>query len=212
VTWTGNATNRTISHSLGVVPNLMIVKGTSARDWMVYHSEMSSAPETDYMRLDTSAAIADEATIWNDTAPTSSVFSVGTGNGVNANTETYVGYIFANVEGFSKFGGYTGNGNADGPVVYCGFRPSLVIIRNTSVGNWNMYDVKRNTYNVANLYFMADAVSVAGTSAHNIDILSNGFKPRNTSGNTNDSGNILIYMAFAENPFGGDGVAPATAR
>ena len=95
VTWTGNATNRTISHSLSAVPKFMIVKGTAARDWIVYHVETSSDPSTTYMRLDTEAAVATESTIWNDTMPTSSVFSVGTGNGVNANTETYVGYLWA---------------------------------------------------------------------------------------------------------------------
>ena len=210
VTWTGNATNRTISHSLGVVPNLMIVRGTSARDWMVYHSEMSSAPETDYMRLDSSAAIADESTIWNDTAPTSSVFSVGTGNGVNADTETYIGYLFANVEGFSKFGSYTGNNNSDGPFLNCGFKPNFLIVKKTASGNWMLSDTRRNPYNpAASLLFPStDDPNTTGTDY--IDFLSNGCKFRHTGG-LNGAADY-IFIAFAENPFGGSGIAPTTAR
>ena len=207
---------------VGVVPKFMIVKGTSARDWIVYHSETASDPSTAYMRLDTEAAVATESTIWNDTMPTSSVFSVGTGNGVNANTETYVGYLFAEVEGFSRFSIYTGTGNVDGPFIYCGFRPQLVIIKKRAGGganieSWNMYDAAINTYNTGTTTGMIllranenDAESAA--SGENIDILSNGFKIRAADDALNGNTDPYLVMAWAYNPFGGDGSASATAR
>ena len=222
VTWTGNATNRTISHSLGVVPKFMVVRGTSARDWIVYHSETASDPSTAYMRLDTEAAVATESTIWNDTMPTSSVFSIGTGNGVNANTETYIGYLFAEIEGFSRFSIYTGTGNADGPFIYCGFRPQLVIIKKRAGGganieSWNMYDTTINPYNTGTttgMYILRanDDAASAQASNENIDILSNGFKIRSSGDPNNGNTDPYLVMAWAYNPFGGDGSAPAPAR
>lgn len=210
VTWTGSGVARTISHSLSAVPKMMIVKGTAARDWMVYHVASNSTPEDYYLRLDTSAAAADEATIWNDTAPTSSVFSVGTGNGVNADTETYVGYLFTNVEGFSKFGPYTGNNNADGTSVYCGFKPRFLIAKKIASGNWMLSDTARNTYNPAATLLFPSTTDADTTGTDYIDFLSNGFKLRHTGGL--NAAVDYIFMAFAENPFGGSGVAPATAR
>jgi len=222
VTWTGNATNRTISHSLGVVPKFMVVRGTSARDWIVYHSETASDPSTAYMRLDTEAAVATESTIWNDTMPTSSVFSIGTGNGVNANTETYIGYLFAEIEGFSRFSIYTGTGNANGPFIYCGFRPQLVIIKKRAGGganieSWNMYDTTINPYNTGTttgMYILRanDDAASAQASNENIDILSNGFKIRSSGDPNNGNTDPYLVMAWAYNPFGGDGSAPAPAR
>ena len=221
VTWTGNATNRTISHSLSAVPKFMIVKGTAARDWIVYHVETASDPSTTYMRLDTEAAVATESTIWNDTMPTSSVFSVGTGNGVNANTETYVGYLWAEVEGFSRFSIYTGTGNANGPFIYCGFRPQLVIIKKRAGGgsnieSWNMYDASINTYNTGTttgMYLLRanDNAAAEQASGENIDILSNGFKIRSSDDPNNGNTDPYLVMAWAYNPFGGDGSAPAPA-
>jgi hypothetical protein len=221
VTWTGNATNRTISHSLSAVPKFMIVKGTAARDWIVYHVETASDPSTTYMRLDTEAAVATESTIWNDTMPTSSVFSIGTGNGVNANTETYIGYLFAEIEGFSRFSIYTGTGNADGPFIYCGFRPQLVIIKKRAGGganieSWNMYDASINTYNTGTttgMYLLRanDNAAAEQASNENIDILSNGFKIRSSGDPNNGNTDPYLVMAWAYNPFGGDGSAPAPA-
>ena len=210
VTWTGNATNRTISHSLSAVPELMIVKGTSVRDWIVYHHKMSSDPETDYMRFDSSAASTDDNTIWNDTAPTSSVFSIGTSNGVNANTETYIGYLFVGVEGFSKFGSYAGNNNAAGPFIYCGFKPKFIIGKKIASGNWFLGDTARNTYNPIDTYLFPSTTDADSTGTDYVDSLSNGFNLRHTGGL--NAGEDYIFIAFAENPFGGDGIAPVPAR
>jgi hypothetical protein len=209
VTYTGNGTARTISHNLGVVPNMIIVKArtTASTDqgWPVYHSANTANPETDYLLLNSTADTADLDTVWNDTAPTSSVFSVGTNALVNANNDTYVAYVFANVAGYSAFGSYTGNGSANGPFVYTGFRPAWVLIKRSSNGgtNWQVLDTKRSPYNL-----MADAIyaSTGGAEFYDatvgIDSLSNGFKIRGADANVNSSGaTTYIYMAFAENPF-----------
>jgi hypothetical protein len=116
--------------------------------WPVYHSAIAASPETEYLFLNTTAAAVDSTIYWNDTAPTTSVFSIGTAQNINNNGETYVAYCFAEVEGFSKFGSYTGNGSADGPFVYTGFRPAWVMFKRTSTtSNWVIFDVARGTYN-----------------------------------------------------------------
>jgi hypothetical protein len=205
VTYTGNGSARTISHNLGVVPNMIIVKArtTASTDqgWPVYHSANTAAPETDYLLLNTDAATADLDTVWNDTAPTSSVFSVGTNALVNANNDTYVAYLFANVAGYSAFGSYTGNGNADGPFVYTGFRPAFVMIKRAdNIADWVIIDDERSAYNVANLYLRPND-SASEVTSDRLDFISNGFKLRTTGANVNFSGDTYIYMAFAENPF-----------
>jgi hypothetical protein len=128
VTYTGNGVaGATVGHGLGAVPRMIIVKNRDQADaWQVYQAANTANPETDYLVLNTTAATADALDRWNDTAPTSSVFSLGDGVEVNTNTEDYVAYCFAEVEGFSKFGSYTGNASADGPFVYTGFRPAFV--------------------------------------------------------------------------------------
>jgi hypothetical protein len=132
VTYTGNGVaGATVGHGLGAAPAMIIVKNRDAADaWQVYQAANTANPETDYLVLNTTAATADALDRWNDTAPTSSVFSLGDGVEVNTNTEDYVAYCFAEVEGFSKFGSYTGNGSADGPFVYTGMRPAFVLIKN----------------------------------------------------------------------------------
>jgi hypothetical protein len=214
VTYVGNGTSgATVGHGLGVAPNMIIVKNRDQADaWQVYHSGNTAAPETDYLVLDTTAATADNVNRWNDTAPTSSVFSLGNAVEVNTSSENYVAYCFAEVEGFSSFGSYTGNGSTDGPMVNCGFRPAFVMTKRTnSTSNWAMWDTARDTFNVANKDLVADATNAEPVNSISIDILSNGFKLRTTS-NPNASGGTYIYMAFAEHPFGGANTAPATAR
>ena len=207
VTYTGSGSARTISHNLGVVPNMIIVKArtTASTDqgWPVYHSANTAAPETDYLLLNSTAATADLDTVWNDTAPTSSVFSVGTNANVNANNDTYVAYCFAAVAGYSAFGSYVGNGSTDGPFVFLGFRPRWVMIKRTNdVADWVVVDSARNTYNVA-ANQLAPNLSAAETTTAGLylDLLSNGFKLRGTGGGTNVSGSTYIYACFAENPF-----------
>jgi hypothetical protein len=213
VSYTANATaGATVGHGLGAVPKMIIVKSrTSVDSWIVYHAGNTSAPETDYLSLNTSDATADDA-IWNDTAPTSSVFSLGTNAPVNGSGKDLIAYCFAEKKGFSKFGTYTGNGSTDGPFVYTGFKPAFVIIKKYSdTANWMMYDNKREGYNVDNDHLKPNTNEAEGTS-DDLDLLSNGFKLR-TSGSGENSGNF-IYMAIAEEPLVANVGAsiPATAR
>ena len=202
VTYTGNGANRTIAHNLGVAPAMVIVKRYDAPNtgnWQVRHTSIAAANS---IQLNATSAAAAAATVWNSTAPTSSVFSVGTSTDVNATGGTYAAYCFAEIAGFSKFGSYTGNGSADGPFVFCGFRPRFVMVKAAvgGTGNWCIWDSARNTFNVMNDMIQADlpATEVPGTT--NIDFLSNGFKPRFTSSNWNGTGGTYIFAAFAEVP------------
>jgi len=153
---------------------------------------------------------------FNDTAPTSSVFSVGTANDTNENTDSFIAYLFAEKQGFSKFGSYTGNGNADGTFVYTGFRPAWLMIKGSSNAgdDWILFDTKRDTFNVANKQLGANnsAAENTGASYNYIDLLSNGFKLRGSDGRDNASGYSYIYMAFAEAPFVNSKGVPCNAR
>ena len=214
VTATGNATAKTISHSLSAVPHVMISKekSGSVNDWTVYHHKNTSAPETDSLILNETNATSDQNTHWNDTSPTSSVFTVGTGSVVNRDSSTYVYYLWSEKQGYSKFGKYTGNGNADGPFVYTGFRPALVIIKNTAASqNWTMNDNKRLGYNPDNNILFPNTTG-ADHTGDNIDLLSNGFKIRWDDGVNNTSGENFIYMAWAEAPFVNSSGVPCNAR
>ena len=214
-TYSGTGSAATIGHGLGAVPQVMIVKNTyQAEHWIVYHHKLdASAPEDKYIRLNDTGAVADFP-MWNDTAPTSSVFSVGTSTSVNQAGGTFVAYCFAEKQGYSKFGSYTGNGNADGAFVYTGFKPAFLLIRSVSTTNWNMFDNKRSPFNVADETLWAnstDSEATVGTS-YGIDILSNGFKAKTVSSQVNNSNTVHIYMAFAEAPLVGSNNVPATAR
>ena len=203
VSWVGNATaGATIGHGLGVAPNVVILKNRDlSNPWVVYHSSNTSAPETDYLVLNTTAATVDNSVIWNDTAPTSSVFTVGSSATMNGNGNDIITYCFAEVEGFSKFGSYTGNGSTDGPFVYTGFRPAFLLVKKSSgTGGWAILDTARDTYNAMYQRLEADNSGAEVTSATYLDTLSNGFKIRTTNGTYNGSFDY-IYMAFAENPF-----------
>jgi len=206
----------TIGHGLGAIPKMILVKGIIGTDasqqWMVYHEGVATDPATDYLVLNSAAAIADLVGAWNDTAPTSTVFSLGDDGTVNASGSDYVAYCFADVEGFSKFGSYVGNGVVDGPVILTGFKPAWVMIRLVIGGAWCIQDSARSPFNVIDLRLQANLAAAETTSSNNyIDFLSNGFKPRTSAGNTNANGYTHIFMAFAEYPFGGEDVTPATA-
>ena len=214
VGYTGNGNARTISHSLSAVPSMMIVKSRSSanKPWGVYHHKNTSAPETDFLSLNNTNATADSSAFWSDTAPTSSVFTVGTSNDVNENGTTYIAYLFSEKKGYSKFGSYTGNGNADGTFIYLGFKPAFIIAKKTSsTSDWGIYDNKRNTFNVMDLRLKANSNGADDQSSdNNIDFLSNGFKHRTASGW--NAAATYIYMAFAENPFVTSTGIPTTAR
>ena len=213
VTYTGNETARTISHSLSAVPRFMLMKTRdSVNDWFAYHYGNTSAPETEYLKFNTNEATVDGSDPWNDTAPTSSVFTVGIGSGTNKSSGTMVAYLFAEKQGFSKFGYYTGNGNANGPFVFLGFRPAFVIIKRTSsTQNWYIWDNKRLGYNVDNNHLQGQDRDAEGT-ADTLDLLSNGFKIRESGVGTNGSGDNYIYIAFAEAPFVNSNGVPCNAR
>lgn len=207
VTYTGNGAARTISHTLGAIPKFMIVKARSTastdQGWAVYHASNTAAPETDYLLLNSTAATADLDTVWNDTAPTASVFSVGTNALVNTNNDTYVAYLWSEIAGFSRISSYTGNGSTDGPFVWCGFRPAFVMIkRGDSAENWSIQDDARNPFNVVDARLKPNSADVeAVSSVQNVDFLANGFKLRNTDPEKNASGGTYIFAAFAEAPF-----------
>jgi hypothetical protein len=199
VTYTGSGSNGTVTHGLGVAPKMIIVKTINAVDnWAVYHSSIGA---TQYLQLNTTNASASSITLWNDTSPTSTVFSVGTNNDVNGSARTYVAYCWAEIAGFSKFSSYTGNSSSDGVFVYLGFRPKYLMIKRTDAANsWYIYDSSRNPYNTSKLVIFAELSSAEATSTtSDIDLVSNGFKIRGADSGINVG--TYIYMAFAENPF-----------
>ena len=200
ISYTGNATGRTISHSLSAVPKWIIVKNrSSSENWIVYHVSVGNGKR---VGLNQTNAESSTAQSWGGTTPTSSVITLGTSSGTNANGDDFIMYAFADVKGFSKFGKYSANNNADGPFVYLGFRPAWLMLKviDGNTGGWDMYDNKRGSYNGQISMLKANANSAQATSDA-VDFLSNGFKIRNTSGNQNGSGDTIIYMAFAESPF-----------
>ena len=216
VTYTGTGSATTVGHGLGSAPAFYVIKQRNTTGgWIVYHQGNTSSPETDYLRLDKTDATVDDA-IFNDTAPTSSVFSIGTNAPVNTSSGTYISYCFAEKKGYSKFGSYTGNGNANGPLIYTGFKPAWIMIKESShaANSWHIRDNKRSTFNVVNdsIYANSNIAEVTNNSALNTDFLSNGFKLRNNDTNDNGSGRTYIYMCFAEAPFVTSTGIPTTAR
>jgi len=198
VTYTGNGSaGATVGHGLGVAPSMIIVKNRSVvENWPVYHTSLTANGR---ILLNTTGAYAASSAQWNNTTPTSSVFTVNTDTGVNGSGNSLVAYCFAAIPGFSAFGRFSGNASTDGVFVYTGFLPRLVMVKCSSgVGNWFMLDTSRNTYNVVNNQLYPN-LSNAETSATTLDILSNGFKMR-TSSDPNASA-TYVYAAWASNPF-----------
>ena len=202
VTYTGTGSAGTVAHGLGAVPKFYIVKNRTdaSTNWQSYHAEVASDAETDYLYFNTSATV-DDSDDWNDTAPTSSVFSVKSHNQVNASNDEYVAYVFAEIEGFSRIGQHEGNSNAEGTFVHLGFRPSWVMIKNIdAAGSWIIFDNKREGYNINNHHLMADTSAIEADDT-DIDLLSNGFKCRRSSTSFNSNGHTFVYLAFAEQPY-----------
>ena len=211
IKWTGTNANATIPHGLGVAPKMIIIRRIdSTSDWAIYHHKIGN---TKRMVLNSTAAESGASANWfNNTSPTANVFSVGTDGGSNGSTDNYIAYCFVEKKGYSKFGSYTGNGNADGAFVYTGFKPKLVIVKEYgSTGNWIM---KNDYYDNQNDHYLLANSSDAETSGSVVafDLLSNGFKLRGTAGDSNGNGASILYMAFAENPIVGSNNVPATAR
>ena len=212
-TYTGTGANATVGHGLGVVPNIVLVKSTSnGEHWCMYNSNLGN---TSRLLLNLTNAVETSRSEWQSTTPTSSVFSVDGSDQVNGSgSKTYVAYCFADIQGYSKFGSYYGNGGSGEPFIYTGFKPAFIITRNvTSAVNWGMFDNKRNEYNVVQNVLLPDnsASETTGTAKY-FDFLSNGFKVKNDSLQYNGTNEKHIYMAFAEAPLVGSNNVPATAR
>jgi hypothetical protein len=223
VKYTGTGVNATIGHGLGVAPAMVIIKDRdTVVNWSVNHQPLcaSLGDYTRYLVLDAASVVSGPGnTQYQNTPFTSTVFNVGTNTTTNNNTKNFIAYCFASIKGFSKIGIYTGNGSADGTFVYTGFKPALVVIKNTThANNWIMLDNKRGPYNLQSttLYPNTSDAETSTTTNFGMDFLSNGMKMRtsgdyNTNSN-NSSGDTYIYMAFAENPFVTSTQIPTTAR
>ena len=214
VTYAGDAVaGRNISHSLGAKPHWMIVKNRSASvKFAVYHENNTSAPGTDHLQLNSDAATSDDDSTWDDTEPTSSVFRVKSSTSTNGSSANYVAYLWAPIQGFSKFGQYIGNGNANGPFVYTGFTPAFLMIKRLATDDFFMVDNVRDPVNPRGIkftYVNQNAAEV--TSDKDLDFLSHGFKCRTVTGFHNDPGNQYIYMAWAQHPFVTSTGVPSTA-
>ena len=211
-TYTGTSSVATMGHGLGAVPGMIIVKNLSSgtRKWAVWHQDLTSASK--YLSLnETSAELNDTAT-WNNTLPTNLVFSSAGSGEVNQGSQNFVFYAFTQKQNYSKFGSYTGNGNANGTFVYTGQKSAFIMLKNTTrAASWLMFDNKRLGYNVDNNEVVANT-SAAEETYDELDILSNGFKMRANGTSTNLNGDKYIYMAFAENPFVSSTAIPACAR
>ena len=206
----GMAGEGLLAHGLGVVPSVIIIKATSTTDdWYTYHKSLGA---TKYVRLNQTAAETSSSWLENKT-PTSTLISLDNGFWGTSSID-YICYAFSEKQGYSKFGSYTGNGNADGTFVYTGFKPAFVLCKNTgnAGAQWLMVDNKRVGINPIENYLQSNSNSAEGTGTDNFDFLSNGFKCRSTNSWSNQSGYNIIYMAFASNPFTTSTGVPATAK
>jgi len=203
VTYTGTGANATVGHGLGVAPKFIITKKRSSTSNWATNDPSQSNPFSGALLLNSTNAFVSSTAVWNDTAPTSTVFTIGTADATNISSATYVAYCFAPIAGFSAFGSYTGNSSTDGTFVYLGFRPAYMMIKaSNAIEDWAIMDVARSPYNGVNLWLNAEDTSADATlTPPQFDFNSNGMKLRGTSSTVNATGTTYIYMAFASNPF-----------
>ena len=208
---TGTAAD-SLGHGLGVVPHLILLKNLDeVNRFMVYHHKNTAAPETEYLNFQATNVTVDVATRWNDTAPTSTVITLGDNDGVSKASTSYICYAWSEIQGFSKFGSYIGNGNADGPFVYTGFKPAFVTVKKTTAEHsWYIQFISQG-YNPVKYSQIADQVTTDATES-SMDFCANGFKLRTTGNGHNTDDETYVYIAFAENPFVTSGGVPCTAR
>ena len=216
IKYTGTGAVGTIAHGLGIVPDFIILKRLeNADNWRTYDSVGGG---TKAMRLNLNGGHGTSSSFYNDTDATSSVFTVGTNSEINGDAETYIAYVFGSVKGYSKIGSYVGNGNADGPLVYTGFKPAWVMVKKTSgshdwyiqYGNTTFDDVSQ-AVNPVKSSLIANS-SGAKATENSMDFLSNGFKLRTSGNGHNTSGDTYLYMAFAQNPFVNSNGTPSNAH
>jgi hypothetical protein len=205
MSYTGTGSNATLGHGLNNAPKLVIIKQRNGSDqsWCTFHTSLGAGKFIDFNRSDPTNT---NGSTRYTSVPSSTVINIGNSDALNSSNNTFICYAFAEKQGFSKFGSYTGNGNTDGPFVYTGFKPAFVICKITSgTDQWVLYDNKRDTFNVTEQILRPNTSGAEGTeSGAKMDLLSNGFKLRGSGGGigqTNNSGGSYIYMAFAENPF-----------
>ena len=218
IEYTGTGSAGTLAHGLGIAPKCIMIKRLNAAEgWQVYHGSktVNSAPETDYYEINTNAGAADNANRWNDTAPTTAVFSIGTHAGLNTNGSTYVAYCFAQKNGFSSMGAYTGVAdNADGPFLYTGFKPAMIIVKRTDgTESWQISTTESADIiptnatekgdpgrqgNLTQQKMVMNLPTAENATQGNMDIYATGFKPRNTDGIHNYTNYEYIYIAFAK--------------
>mgnify|MGYP003118703464 CR=1 FL=1 len=210
-TFTGTGSNATVGHGLGVAPKMVIIKSiTAGEDWTVYHSALGG---TKYVILNSTGAQGTNVGAFNNTAPTNSVFTVGTFGATNGNSQTLVAYSFAEIKGFSKIGKFAGNGNANGGFIYCGFKPSFFMIKEIqSASDWHISfnNVAAQQNPIKGLLYPNTAGTDSNTAS--VDFNSNGVKIRTSGGGQNESNKDYLYMALAEAPLVGSNNVPATAR
>jgi hypothetical protein len=221
VSWTGTGANGTVGHGLGTTPAMIITKARSSYGsdaWYVVHQK-SWGNDGNGLVLNNTGSIYNRVTDLGGTGITawsSSTFTINQGSATFLNNTSipYIGYCFAEKKGFSKFGSYVGNGNADGTFVYTGFKPAFIVYKRTSdTGNWGMLDNKRSNFNLTQAWLGSNLSNAEGDEpTRAVDFLSNGFKARGTNTDLNSSGSTYIYMAFAENPLVGTNNIPTTAR
>jgi hypothetical protein len=213
VTYTGTGSDATVGHGLGKEVAMVIQKRRSgADDWSIYHKELG---KDKYIVLNSTNAEGSLSNFWGTSTPNSTVFGLlGGGYGHNKSGSTHVAYCFAEIEGYSKIGSYTGNGSTDGVFVYTGFRPKYLLQKrtNTSGQGWAIQNSDNQSYNEINNYLLAQSTGSTFSGYAQIDFLSNGFKIRSSDAQTNGSGDTYIYYAIAENPFSTSGGVPVTAR
>tara|TARA_Y100001937_G_C7064926_1_gene305567 strand:+ start:15 stop:1088 length:1074 start_codon:yes stop_codon:yes gene_type:complete len=221
VSYTGTGSATTVGHGLGVAPGVVIVRNrnTNSLNWRVYHHKSAGQPAHKHLALESTQALGDAQSVFNDTEPTSTVFSVANDDGSNKSSSPMIAYCFAEKKGYSKFGAYNGNGNVNGNFLYTGFKPAWFIQKRTdNAGNWAIFDnLRANPFNEITACLEANQYNVEqnNTGFNDVDFLSNGIKIREDNGDLNTAGGHYIYMAFAEEPLvanvGANGV-PATAR
>ena len=217
VTYTGKSPIEPlqVGHGMGEAPDVVLVKNRSgSRNWVMYHKDLTAPAANRYLMLDNNVyGELANSTLWGNVAPSSTIITTGENASVNQPNENFVAYCWKERQGFSKFGKYVGNGSTNGTFVYTGFKPAWIMCRRIDGGgnSWDMHDSARDPFNPSGRTFYADT-SGAELTGNNVDLLSNGFKQRDTSGNRNGNGNTYIYMAFAENPFTTSTGIPTTAR
>ena len=212
-TYAGTGQDSTIGHGLGAVPDWLMIKNRSSgsRKWQLWHNGLTGTNK--YLAIDRSGAELTDSASWDNTAHSNTVWNTYGSGEANQNGENFVCYAWTSIQGFSKFGSYTGNGNANGPFIYTGFKPAWIMTKQINGGSsWIVHDNKRDPINTVTEYFTVEENDAAGTLDNSFDLCSNGFKVRTSNGDRNSSGDSFAYWAFAESPLVNSEGIPNNAR